>query len=352
MDDLQRIQMTSVISKIAPRPPSKGDLFTRALSRSGLGQLLGALSGWQGVLAFAYHRIGFRPDWPFDRGLWSATPEAFDAQVRFLKKHFDLIGASDLTDVLNKQSGRFALITFDDGYRDNYEEAFPILRAHGAPATFFLATGYLDQPRVPWWDEIAWMVRRSSRQSIGPDDWHREAVPWDNPDRERAIYTLLRRYKSFPGYCTEAYLDFLAQATYSGRCPATEMKDEWMTWDMVREMAAAGMSIGGHTVNHPVLSRLTAEEQEEEVAGCARRLQQELGSPMRSFAYPNGKRDSFNQNTRDCLKRTGVEFSFSYYGGYQSFDAFDTLDIRRHPAEASTSLDTFRMVARLPQVFA
>src|SRR5207249_568904 len=141
-------------------------------------------------------------------------------------------------------------------------------------------------------------------------------------------------------------------ATGSGRCPPTEMKHEWMTWDMVREMAGAGMSIGGHTVNHPVLSRLTAEEQEQEIAGCGKRLHEELGRPMRYFAYPNGKLDCFNGVTRACLKRNEVEFAFSYYGGYQRFDRFEAHDIRRHPVENSTRLDLLRMVANLPQVFA
>src|SRR5438067_2901309 len=100
--------MTSLISKISSRQKNS-DLFTHALWRSGLGRLLGALSGWKGVLAFAYHRIGSRPDWPFDRGLWSATPEAFDAQVRFLKKQVDLIGARSEEHTSELQS-RFDLV--------------------------------------------------------------------------------------------------------------------------------------------------------------------------------------------------------------------------------------------------
>jgi hypothetical protein len=195
-------------------------------------------------------------------------------------------------------------------------------------------------------------VRRSPHDGVAPDPWQGERVPLDNPDRERAIRTLLRRYKSLPGDATAAYLDFLADATASGRCTSVDMTEDWMNWDMVREMMAAGMSFGGHTVNHPVLSRLTPEAQEEEIVGCGKRLQQELGEPMNYFAYPNGKPNSFNDDTRACLKRTRVEFAFSYYGGCQGFGGAIPDDIRRHPVENSTSLDLFAMAATLPQVFA
>src|SRR5688500_1041522 len=107
--------------------------IARALDLTGASVVLQRIRVWEGIIALAYHRIGDEGASGFDQGLWSATVQAFDAQMAFLKKQCDVVGPSDLKDVIKKGRGRFALVTFDDGYRDNYEQAFPILKSHGLP---------------------------------------------------------------------------------------------------------------------------------------------------------------------------------------------------------------------------
>jgi peptidoglycan/xylan/chitin deacetylase (PgdA/CDA1 family) len=224
---------------------------------SGLGNLIARAVPWSGVLALTYHRIGDGCTSLFDRGLWSADAEAFAEQIRFCKSHVDVIAPGDLPAVVSRGSGRYALITFDDGYRDNYEIAFPILKAEGVPATFFIATGFVDTPRLPWWDEIAWMVRTSEKRSFNMRGWLDAPVPLDEPDREGAVRTLLRGFKAAPADAADRYLAAVADATGSGRC-GIDARDLWLTWEMVREMRAAGMTIGGHTSAHIVLARASA----------------------------------------------------------------------------------------------
>src|SRR5208282_2140101 len=77
-----------------------------------------------------------------------------------------VIPPEEIMDAVHARSGRHVMLTFDDGYRDNYEIAFPLLRSYGVHAVFFLATGYLDAPRAPWWDDIAWMVDRADARTI------------------------------------------------------------------------------------------------------------------------------------------------------------------------------------------
>jgi peptidoglycan/xylan/chitin deacetylase (PgdA/CDA1 family) len=331
---------------------SKRDLAAQLLSRSGLGAILRTVAPWHGVLTLAYHRIGADSRTLFDTDLWSATPESFDAQVRLLKKHFDIISPRDLRGVLRKGSGRYTLITFDDGYLDNYKAAFPILKAHNVPATFFVATSFMDSPRPSWYDEVAWMVRTSTRDRIIDKSWLPAPVYFDEPDRLEAVRSLLRVYKSLPGERTEAYLDFLAEATGSGRSTAAHTRVTWMTWDMLREMRAAGMSIGGHTVNHPILARLSREEQHKEIEVCKERLEAELGQPMTVFSYPDGTKESFNDDTCDLLGYSGVEFAFSYYGGFQRFHSWDPYDIPRVRVEMYTTPAMFKATLTLPRMFA
>ncbi|REJ94077.1 MAG: polysaccharide deacetylase, partial [Planctomycetota bacterium] len=271
----------------------KRELLAGVLDRSGSTRWLARRGGWRGLLVLNYHRIGDPSATEFDRGVFSATDDGFADQVRFLTQHFDLITPCDLDHVLREKRGRCVMITFDDGYRDNYEAAFPILRAYGAKAVFFITTGFLDDHLVAWWDEIAWMVRSSERDFLPRGKWTDAAIDLEGDARERAIHALLRTFKQLSTDETPEFLDWLSEATGCGRVPRTEATAPWMTWDMVREMQAGGMEIGGHTVTHPVLSRLPADEQHREVRRSKERIEAETGQPSKAFSYPVGQPDSF-----------------------------------------------------------
>ena len=330
----------------------KRTIASRLLCRSGLRRLLHQTARWSGVLALNYHRIGESQGSSYDRALWSTDADTFAAQMRFCKSQLEIISPADLPDVLAKKRGRYAMVTFDDGYRDNYEVAFPILKHEGMAATFFIASGYIDSPTLPWWDEIAWMVRTSLRSGIVLASWLDAPVRFDEPNREAAILILLRRYKTMSGETTNDYLDAIAIAAGTGRCLDQVNDQMWMTWEMLREMKAAGMTIGGHSVTHPVLSRLTPQEQQHEIMECGRRFAQELGEPMHCFSYPVGNTSAFDEISRDSLREAGVAYAFSYYGGYRRFDDWDDYDVRRVAIERELDADWFRSIVTLPQVFA
>src|SRR5262249_42330293 len=137
-------------------------------------------------------------------------------------------------------------------------------------------------------------------------------VIFDEPDREQSIRSLLRAFKTMPSNTTCAYIDALGEATGTGRRSKGEDTSLWMTWDMLREMRTTGMSVGGHTVSHPILAQMTREQQWSEIAICAQRLSDELGEPMRYFSYSVGNLCTFNSDTRECLEKTGIQFAFSY----------------------------------------
>ncbi len=125
-----------------------------------------------------------------------------------------------------------------------------------------------------------------------------------------------------------------------------------MTWDNVRELRAAGMTIGAHTVTHPILSRLSAEQQHEEIAGSQARLAVELGEVPHLFAYPVGKPHTFNADTRAALRGNSFSHAFSSYGGHQPFAPLDPLDFRRTHIDWRTSMPVFQAMVTLPKLFA
>ena len=329
----------------------KRELAARVFGASGLRSLISRLSPWSGILALNYHRIGVAGSSPFDRGIWSVSTEMFDRQVAWLKSHFDVIRPQDLPSILQSRKGRYVLLTFDDGYRDNYTEAFPVLKYHGIPATFFITTGFLDRPRLAWWDEVAWMIRTCRRELIDMRPRIEDPVRFIDRTREGSVKTTLTAYTYLPGNKTEEFLNALANAAGTGRFPSAEACDQWMTWEMVRDMNRAGMEIGGHTVNHPILSSLHADEQLWEIRESINRLRTELDCSIQSFSYPNGYPIAFNNDTRTSLRSVEIEYAFSYYGGYRSFEEWDHLDIRRFSVESNMSLSLFKGMVAIPRLF-
>jgi peptidoglycan/xylan/chitin deacetylase (PgdA/CDA1 family) len=341
---------------------NKRELLRQTLSATGGMKALETLPVWNGLLVLNYHRIGAPTDPRFDEALWSATQDDFDRQVRLLKDGFDLIGVSELATALSDlktgrrhslKSSRFAMITFDDGYIDNYELAYPVLKANNAAAVFFVATGFIDKPRLPWWDEIAWMVRSSNRDCLStPENWLDEPLRLDQSDRRAVINRLLRVYYRLEGSRTDQFLDGIAEATGAGRAPQEAAAGQWMDWSMIGEMADGGMQFGAHTVTHPILANLTAEEQGMELCESRLRLERQLRRPITSLSYPVGKRESFNDDTRAALSQHGFDWAFSYYGGHCSGANVDRYDIPRVAVESDTSIEDFRSCCALPHIFA
>jgi peptidoglycan/xylan/chitin deacetylase (PgdA/CDA1 family) len=329
---------------------SRLDLAARLLERTGIGRLLLHRPPWSGVVVLSYHRIGRAEGSPYDRAGWSASPDVLDAHLRLVSKHFDVISPGALDDARRAGRGRYVVLTFDDGYRDSHDVALPLLRSHGVTAGFFPITDFVDRPRVAWWDEIAWMVRSSPRRSVPAGSWLDAPLQWDEPERDAAVRALLQRYRAVPGAEAEAFLDFLAEATESGRHPPDGADELWLTWDMVRSLHAAGMTIGGHTASHPLLPMLSPEEQRREIADCRRRIEAEVGAPMTVFAHPAGR---FDDHTRACLAQEGVELAFGHSGGYGRFGpSWDPYAVPR--TSVSPRIDARRLggTLTLPRLFA
>lgn len=334
------------------RPPRgdggmmKRELAAWALATPGLRSLVAAAVPRTGVVLLNYHRVGDSGASRYDRGLWSATADGFEAQVAFLKANCDVISLDEVQDALGRR-GRHVAITFDDGYLDNHDIAYPVLRHHGVPAAFFIATGFIDARPLPWWDAIAMQVRETGRRSLDLAPWLPQALPLDD-DREPAIRLLLSIYKELDFTQVAPFRARLAEET--GIAPPDTVEGEWMDWDMIRTMARGGMTIGGHTVNHPVLSSLPLEGQRAEIHGCAARLREELGIEMRHFAYPVGSRSAFDAATMQLLQEAGVQQAYSFYGGVAQPDSAP-LDLQRVAVVEAIGTDLFRAMVQLPQVF-
>ena len=162
-----------------------------------------------------YHRVGNPLECEYDRGVFSATAEQFDEQIGYFKKSFvvsTLAEAQWMAAAPGRIRGIRVLITFDDGYVDNYEVAFPILRAHGVEATFFLTTGFVGTDRIPYWDQIAYLVRNSSRDSVVLNRGELRRIVLTGRPRELAIVEALQLFLLHGSDEPSRFVDELADA--------------------------------------------------------------------------------------------------------------------------------------------
>jgi peptidoglycan/xylan/chitin deacetylase (PgdA/CDA1 family) len=327
---------------------SKRDKVSAALSRIGLLRLLELLPKRNSLLALNYHRIGDAATTPFDEGVFSASASEFDEQMALVRRHCGVVSLEEALDLLGKGRpwrGMPTLITFDDGYLDNYQHAFPILKSHGVVAAFFLVSSFVGASQLPWWDRIAWVVRRSRKQRLLLRYPRPIECPLPPGRRTIEIQNLLNAFKSAETTDPDRFLSEL-EAECDIEPAASESTRLFLDWEEAREMARAGMAIGSHTHTHRILAKLTTAEQGSELRTSRELIRAGLGSELSSssdvLAYPVGGRSSFDGVTRASLKEAGYRAAFSYYGGLNLPEGYDRFDVRRVSVDAGTTVSRFR----------
>ena len=230
-----------------------------------------------------YHRVLPAAD---NFNTWDVTASEFGLQMRALSEHFSPLPLSEAIERLAAKSlpARAVCVTFDDGYADNAEVALPILLKHRVPATFFIATGYLDGGRM-WNDTVAEAIRTLAAPKLDLTSWGLGTFALDTVEARRAAITaILPALKYLPGPEREARAAHLGEMAGIAKQSNLMMREE-----QVRELHTAGMGIGAHTVTHPILLNATHEAASHEIVESGRRLAEIVRQPIRLFAYPNGK---------------------------------------------------------------
>ena len=259
-----------------------------------------------------YHKVS--PDLhPFFEPV---EPRVFQKQMEFLKDCYNVVELQDL--VTRSQQGklpeRAVAITFDDGYRDNYDYAFPILKKLGLPATIFVATAAVGNAKILWHDRIFDAFRFATMKPERADLVNLKLN--STLDKARRLYG-------------NALIEFVERIEAELKPDYTERpRASMLTWSQIREMHSAGIQFGSHTVNHPILSRLRREDIEVELQQSQAELSRELRAPVTSFAYPNGQAADYNDEVKAALKRCGYTCAVTARTGFNT-STTDPFEIRR-----------------------
>jgi peptidoglycan/xylan/chitin deacetylase (PgdA/CDA1 family) len=216
-------------------------------------------------------------------------PEMFEQQMRFLADWYHVVPLSRLVQCLLEREPfppRAVAITFDDGYRDNFVNALPILRSFGFQATVYVTTGAIGDGWRFWPSRLRSALLETSKNRIDLDELGIYDLS-SEPAREVAVKRLTLQLKLQNNEQRAALLDRLVAET--GHDAPLDGSDTWfMSWDELRAMAAAGIEIGAHTLSHPILTRLSDESADREIRQSREDLEAGLGGPVHHFAYPNG----------------------------------------------------------------
>ena len=261
-----------------------------------------------------YHRVYGLKD---DINLLCVTPTKFEQQMRYLKRNYDILRFEENWD--SSDSGGM-VVTFDDGYLDNFQYALPILEELEIPATIFVSVGTLENNGELWWDELEKLILcvENCSGTISIED-EKYGCRWDVSTYELrlncyyAIYYLMKNFADVK--VREGWFEQLREQQNVDRYA----REHFRTLDRKSCMELAGsryITIGAHTVSHPSLAKMSTKDQQIEVLSSKDYLEKLLKKEIDMFSYPFGMRETdYNKETVEICKQSGIRKAASTVPG-------------------------------------
>ena len=280
------------------------------------------------------------------------TPDTFERQMRFLADWYQVVPLGRLVNCLREGQAfprQAVAITFDDGYRDNFVHALPVLRSFGFPATVYVTTGAIGDGWRFWPARVRGALLETSKKRLDLGELGRFDLSSERA-REDAVDRVTRQLKLLNNEERESSIERLVSET--GHANPVHGSDNWfMNWSELREMAAAGIEIGAHTRSHPILTRLADESAANEIRGSREELESGLGRPVHHFAYPNGS-GVLNHDTRiaNLVSDAGFHSATTSVNGVVRLDA-DPFRISRIGVAQRHSVDGFALNLERDRLF-
>jgi len=256
------------------------------------------------------------------------TLEAFTAQIKYLATHYTLLPLAELA--LRRARGeawpaRAVAVTFDDGWRDNFLYAFPILRMYQAPATVFVTAGLVGTNAVFWPEVVRFLFAGMAPEQRPPAAaWRAWTRGQPAPIRRaRDLRGVIEALKFLPAAARDEFVARLRSRLGDPTFP--QEGNALLRWDEARAMQACGIAFGSHGMSHEILTLLPAEQMLAELRESRERIAEELGFPVNTLAYPNG---NFNAAVVEAARRAGYHLAGTTREG-RNGPATDLLQLKR-----------------------
>ena len=238
--------------------------------------------------------------------------EEFRKQMRHVRKWYNVITMDELVDRLAK-GGRFSspsiVITIDDGYLNNYTEAYPVLKKLSIPAMIYLSTGFIGTEDSTWVDDLMDMIKVSKKKTIKvPELLSDEPLDISTSGRKMQVFeTIFNRMLSLKHEKKLALMKKLRDIL----CVEESLRDvsdrRMLNWNEVIEMKQNNIDFGAHTISHPTLSKMELEQARREIYKSKEEIENRLGCNVSHFAIPNGKKEDFSEELKGYCKEIGLK---------------------------------------------
>jgi peptidoglycan/xylan/chitin deacetylase (PgdA/CDA1 family) len=279
-----------------------------ALYRTRAIRLASWLAGYAGrrpaFPILTYHRVNDDAD----DFLPAISTKVFERHMVYVASAYRVMPLDEMVQRARKGSlPRNSLaLTFDDGYRDNLTHAAPILHRHGLPATVFLATGLIGTGVMSWFDRLAVALKLTRMRTVRTP-WGETLVLRDRTARLAALERAQNHLKTLGDDDLQRALDHLLETLDVPDAAAP--KNLMLDWADARALRGLGFDVGGHTVSHVILSRVSDERAWAEIRGSSSAIEAGLGSRPTAFAYPNGRAQDYTASTIDLVRKAGFAWA-------------------------------------------
>lgn len=348
-------QLTEDLSQA--RGGSKQHLFATLADRCKLLPAFKALHdrGRRSLVVLAYHRVvpsDYLASNPLDLDLISATTSSFERQMQCLRETMHPVSLTRVCQFLRGESDlpeHAVAVTFDDGYRDTFACAFPILRRYNIPATIFVTTGNAESGHPFWFQTTALLMRHLPAGSISLAETDQTFPGGETiAARRESLHLLQTLLKQLPdlrrttliGEWSMRFAPVLAAGGGDLTLP--------LNWDEIRTMAGAGIEFGSHTVTHPNLLHVTDADLNWELSESKRVLEQQLQHTVESIAYPIGTESAYDARVMQAARATGFTLGVSYRAGGNWTRQLERFELRRQGVGLHTTVPYFRALTHLP----
>jgi len=275
-----------------------------------ISSLFVAIGGYPAVKRFVqpaitivvYHRI-IKDDHSGIRPYLSVSESNLRRQIRFYKKEYLLLSLDEAIEQLQNRSieRNGLVITFDDGYEDNYSLGMKVFQEEGVRPAVFITTGCVDRQIALWPDRLRNLIYYSVISAPVEIANTPITIQPQISSRIRAVKAAIAYVKTLDLKQRESFLNDLENKIGPPAVPPSLMLD----WDQVGTLASQDVTIGSHTVNHPILAQVPEEIAGFEIEESKRILEEKTGRKINTFAYPNGTQGDFSPMTIDLLRRSG-----------------------------------------------
>lgn len=262
------------------------------------------------VAILMYHRVSpVKDNWSLE----PLSPQEFEKQIEYFCRNYEIVPLERLASCIHQGNAlpeRAMVITLDDGYKDNYLYAYPVLKKYHVPATIFLTTGHIGTDKLFWDGKVSYIVNNSNITQLDLDELGRFSFS-SATDKHQAGLKIVEKLKKLPNEKKNALIEKLVSIC-GIEIPPGLAKDFILSWEEVKEMSSGGIAFGAHTVNHPILTNLPLKQAKWEITQSKRDIEERLGKEVTTFAYPNG---DFNAGVVELVQKAGFSCAVSVLPG-------------------------------------